>query len=156
MRTCLVLVLLLSCGDDGGVHHFGDAPPCTVSPSPVEIVAPTAYACNEPFKSTVSITNTSCAPLTVQTVKLTAAVTTGQCGPAGAGMYMPKQKMLAPSESAVVLDLTSGPFCCTAPGCPATLQCDESFTFEVVTNAGSFTKVVSSHLNLDGCNVVCP
>ena len=158
MRSWFALAVVLgsACGDDSRVHHFGDAPPCTASPSPVEIVAPTAYACNEPFKSKVSITNTSCEPLTIQTVKLSAAVTSGQCGAAGPGMYPSRQMTLAPAETAVLLDLTAGPFCCTSPGCPATFQCDEAFTFMVVTNAGTFTKVVSSHLNLDGCGVICP
>jgi hypothetical protein len=65
------------------------------------------------------------------------------------------QTQLALGETAVVLDLMSGPFCCLSPGCPAMLQCDESFTFEAVTNAGSFTGVTSSHLSLDGCPTVC-
>jgi len=71
-------------------------------------------------------------------------------------MYTPMQSQLALGETALVLDLASGPFCCLAPGCPASLQCDEDFTFEVVTNAGSFKSVSSSHLSLDNCPTVCP
>jgi hypothetical protein len=155
IRTVLFLSVLAACGDDG-VHHLADAPPCTPTASTVQIVAPTTYTCQQPFMSKVSVTNNSCAPMTVTAVKLTAAVTTGQCSPAGAGMYPPKQAKLAAGETAIVLDLTAGPFCCLSPGCPASFQCDEAFTFEAVTNAGSFTGVESSHLSLDSCQQICP
>jgi hypothetical protein len=59
------------------VHHLGDAPPCIVMPSTVTVVAPSGYACHENFMSRVSITNNSCAPMIVQQIKLTAAVTNG-------------------------------------------------------------------------------
>lgn len=123
--------------------------------SPVAIVAPSAYACHEPFKSKVSITNTSCENLTISAVKLTPMVTAGPCGAPGIGNYMPTTMALQPNETGVLVDLTTGPFCCTAPGCPAQLQCDESFTFEVTTNKGVFTAISNAHLSLDGCNEVC-
>ncbi|MBA3463155.1 MAG: hypothetical protein H0T46_24575 [Deltaproteobacteria bacterium] len=157
MRRCLILLsVLAACGEDDSVHHLGDAPVCTPSDPTIEIVAPTVYACRDPFKSKVSITNNTCENLLVQSIRLTAAVTAGACGPAGPGTYQPMTMGLQPGETGVLLDLTSGPFCCRAPGCPASLQCDESFTFEVTTSAGVFTSVSMAHLNLDGCNVVCP
>jgi hypothetical protein len=155
IRTVLLVSALAACGDDG-VHHLADAPPCTPTASTVEVTGPATYACQQPYMAKVSLTNNSCAPMTVSAVKLSAAVTSGQCGPSGAGMYQPKQAKLAAGETAVVLDLTGGTFCCLAPGCPATLQCDEAFTFEAVTNAGSFSGVESSHLSLDGCPTICP
>jgi hypothetical protein len=63
---------------------------------------------------------------------------------------------LQPGETGVLVDITSGAFCCRSPGCPATMQCDESFTFEVTTSAGVITGVTSAHLSLDSCDVVCP
>ncbi len=156
MRTVLLLsALAVGCGDDG-VHHLADAPPCTPAASTVQVMGSATYACQQPYMAKVSLTNLSCAPMTVTTVKLTAAVTNGQCSPAGAGMYPPKQAVLSQGETAVVLDLASGPFCCLAPGCPASFQCDEDFRYEVVTNAGSFTSVSSSHLSLDSCSTICP
>ena len=154
IRTVLLVSVLAACGDDG-VHHLADAPLCTPKASTVQITAPATYACQQPFMSKVLLTNNSCAPMTVTAVKISAAVTSGQCGPAGPGMYPPMQAQLAVGETAMVLDLMSGPFCCLSPGCPAMLQCDEAFTFEAVTNAGSFTGVKSSHLDLDGCPTVC-
>jgi hypothetical protein len=94
--------------------------------------------------------------MSITQVHLTGMVTSGQCGPAAPGTYPAKTMLLRPHESGVVLDLTAGAFCCLAPGCPATFQCDESFTFDITTNAGVFSKTVSAHLSLDGCDVICP
>lgn len=154
--SLVIIVLAAACGDDDGVHHLADSPQCTPLDSVVSVTAPTAYACHANYSSKVELTNNTCDPMTVTSIKLTPKVTSGQCGPAGAGTYPPMKAMLNPHETAVVLDLMSGPFCCTSPGCPATLQCDESFTFEVTTNAGTFSQVSSAHLSLDGCDVVCP
>ncbi len=64
---------------------------------------------------------------------------------------------LAVNETALLLDLTAGAFCCIAPGpCPTPFQCDEAFKFDVITNAGTFTGVVTPHLSLDGCTEICP
>jgi len=164
MRAVLTLLIAAAaCGDDG-VHHLGDAPPCTPSPSTVTVDGLPSYACHDHYKAKVSITNNSCALMLVQSVKISAGmVTTGICGPSGAGTYPAGatgggQAMLAVGETAVVLNLTGNAFCCTAPGpCPTPLQCDESNTFDVVTNAGTFTSAASSaHLSLDGCTEVCP
>ena len=152
----VVITLAAACGDDGGVHHLADAPVCTQDRPTIAIVAPSTYACHEPFKSKVSLTNNGSCDLTVQDIKLTAEVTFGPCGPAGPGTYPPMTMVVQPGQTAVVLDLTSAPFCCTSPGCPSTLQCDETFRFEVTTNAGAISRVATAHLSLDGCDVVCP
>src|SRR3954468_24964749 len=156
-RFHIAMYLLVSaCGSDDGGNHLPDAPVCTSMDPALEIVAPTAYACHDPFKSKLSITNNTCDNLTISQVKLTAMVTSGPCGPAGPGTYPAMTMALQPHESGVLVDITSGPFCCGAPGCAAAMQCDEAFTFEITTNAGVFSKTASAHIDLSNCDVVCP
>jgi len=155
MRIAAVLVLVAACGNDSRVHHLPDAP-CTPGAAPVMIVAPAAYACHDPFKSKVSITNNSCEPLEIQQITGTAMVTTGVCTPPGPATFVPLKTTVAVGQTTVVLDLTGNTFCCLAPACPTPLQCDEDFTFNVVTNAGTFSSVSTAHLSLDGCTVICP
>lgn len=45
---------------------------------------------------------------------------------------------------------------CGAPGCPAAFECDERFTFVVLTSAASLMQSPDMHLDLGGCSSVCP
>ena len=154
--TRFMVLLLIGCGSDDDVGKIPDAPPCIEGTIDVELTAPDAYACHAPFMSTVRVTNGSCNPITIENVKIRAMVTAGPCGPAGPGTYDSAAPRINSLASAVVLDLESGPFCCTAPGpCPTPMQCDETFTFDVVTSAGTFSSASSAHVSLDGCDEVC-
>ena len=149
----LGLASVAACSGDNGVHHFADAP-CNPTANMIEVVTPTAYACHEPFKAKVTVTNDSCTSLTVQDVKITAMVTAGQCSPAGPGTY--PGTTIPNGQSGVALDLTSGPFCCLSPGCPASFQCDEVFTYTIDTSEGVLSKSQLAHLSLDNCSEICP
>jgi hypothetical protein len=159
VRTGRVLVvvafahLLAACGDDGGGAPV-DA--CTPGAVTAEVTSPATYACMEPFHAAVSVTNGTCASITVRSIMIGAQVTAGVCGASGPGSYQPSTATVPAGATVEVLDLTTAPFCCGAPGCPATLECSETFTFTVDTTAGVVTDSVSSDLDLGGCSTVCP
>ncbi len=115
---------------------------------------PTAYACHDPFKLKIDLTNNSCAAVRVQDIKLTGVVTSGACSPPGPGNF--PAFTVAPSATSAILDFTGGPFCCIAPGCPASFQCDEQYTITIDTPQGPITKQTTAHLSLDNCNQICP
>jgi hypothetical protein len=121
----------------------------------VAVAAPATYACHEPFKAMVDVTNQSCQPVTIQRVLLTGVVTSGSCAPPGPGTYNPAVTSVAKGQTARVLDLTGGQFCCTN-ACPATFMCDERYTFTVETSAGMLTGSTMAHLDLGGCDQICP
>lgn len=154
----VAFVFVAACGGDDQVHHQPDAPvapdACGPSQVTIDVVAPVTYACHELFKSKVTLTNGSCAALTVSAIKLTTVVTAGQCGAPGVGMY--PGMTVAAGQSAAVLDLTSGAFCCLSPGCPTPLECDEEYTFELTTPSGMLSAKKTAHLSLGGCDVICP
>ena len=152
-----MLLAASSCGsnDDEDNVPRPDASPCVPGTTEIAVTGPSAYQCRESFEATVMFTNRSCATLTVQEVRITAAVTSGVCAPAGPGTYTPAVTSVAHSRTATVLDLTGGFFCCLSPGCPLSLQCDERFDVAVVTSGGTFNGSTSAHLDLDGCDVVC-
>jgi hypothetical protein len=149
----VLLTMLVACSSDNNVHHLPDAPCTPVDPT-IDVVAPTSYACHDPFKTKVTLTNSTCEPLVVSDVKLTAMITNGPCAPATAGMY-PGQTV-GVGLSNTVLDLTTGPFCCTPGACPTPFQCDETFTVTVDTPLGPLVKTETAHLSLDGCPEICP
>jgi hypothetical protein len=119
------------------------------------ISTPTSYVCNAPFTATYSITNMSCAPVTVQSLQISASITSGPCGPSSPGNYTPTHPDVPVGETVAVFDLMSGPFCCGAPGCAATMNCTEAFTFTAMTSAGTLTSTASAMIDLSGCNVTC-
>jgi len=155
MTRALFLVSLLAsaCGSSNDSRHIDDA--CVAGVNTSMLTGPATYACHDPFKSLVTFTNNTCAPLKVTGVKIHAITTSGACMPPGdytyAGTTVP-----AGSEM-TVLDLTGNMFCCTAPGpCPSPLECDETYTLTVQTPAGDISKDETVHLSLGGCDVVCP
>jgi hypothetical protein len=155
MRGLVVVVFVVACSDDG-VRHVPDAPPdqCVDGQPTLAAVTPAAYACHDPFTAKLTVTNDTCAALEVQSVRLSAVVTSGQCAPPGAGMF--PGSTIAAGQTGTVLDLTGDAFCCTSPGCPASFQCDETFTFDVMTSKGPLSATQAVHLSLDGCDVICP
>jgi len=110
--------------------------------------------CHDNYTAKVTLTNNTCSAITVQNVLLSAVVTSGQCGPPGPGTY--QGSTVGAGQTTTVLDLTSGPFCCGGSGCAASMQCDETYTFKVVTAATTYTATKDVHLSLDNCDVICP
>jgi hypothetical protein len=129
---------------------------CVAGAVTVAVTSPTGYACHEPFKATVDVTNLSCEPVTIQRVRLTGTVTSGECAAPGPGSYEPTVTLVGRGQTARVLDLTGGRFCCAAQACPAVFMCDERYDFSVETSAGPLTASASTHLDLGGCDEVCP
>ena len=128
----LVLMMLFAASSCGGDDEMAtptvDATPCVPGDTELAVTSPNAYACRESFEATVTLTNRSCASVTVQEVRIAAAVTSGACAPAGPGTYTPMTTRVNHGQTATVLDLTGGAFCCLAPGCPSTLQDESSST----------------------------
>ena len=137
-----------------------DAPPlCQPQPTTanvtVAVTSPATYLCHEPYKAKLVLTNGSCASVTVQNIAISGMVTAGACSPPGPGNFNPVVSTVAAGQSVTILDTTTGPFCCTSPGCPASFQCDERFTLVVTSSAGMLTTTNMSHLSLDSCSEVC-
>jgi len=158
-RSILLAVVLTGCGDDAESAVDASAEtevvPCVDEPVTLTVNSPSTYACGMAFAATVSVGNGSCKPITVQEVELTAAVTQGACEAAAPASYPPATASIGAGKTVVVLDLATGPFCCGAPGCPATFECDETFTFAVTTSVGVLTLSADAHLSLGGCGEVC-
>jgi hypothetical protein len=149
----LLLTMLVACGGDDNVHHLPDAP-CVPADPTIELMAPTTYACHDLFTTKVTVTNSTCAPLQVEDVKVTGVVTNGSCTPPGPGTF--PGSTIGTGLSGVI-DVNGGAFCCFAPGpCPTPFQCDETFTITLDTPAGPLVKTENAHLSLDACDVVCP
>ncbi|MEO6775580.1 MAG: hypothetical protein ABI467_21645 [Kofleriaceae bacterium] len=147
----LVASVLGACGDESA-RHILDA--CTNGSNSMTLAGQSSYVCHDPFKAQVTFTNDTCAPLVVTGVKLSAVTTTGACVPPGDYTY--PGRTVGVGETTTVLDLTGGKFCCTAPGpCPATLECDETYTMTVQSAAGDIAKTETVHLSLGGCDEVC-
>lgn len=151
VSLAIYVAVLTGCGDDGA------APPdaCVSGSVTAQVTSPSMYACMEPFRAAVRVTNDTCAPITVRSIMVAGVVTAGVCSPPGPGSYQPATATVAAGATVEVLDLSTGPFCCGAPGCPATLMCSETFTFTVDTTAGVVTDTASADLDLGGCSVVC-
>jgi hypothetical protein len=161
MTRLLLLAVLGVCACDAGgdAQATPDAAPapdaCVPGAVTLQVTSPAAYACMEDFTAQLEVTNGACDQLTITGIHLAALVTAGPCGPPGPGDYQPTVATLAAGATATVLDLTTGPFCCTAPGCPATLECDEQFTFTLSTSRGVLSGTADTHLSLGGCPTVC-
>lgn len=149
-----VTLVLAACGSDP-IHHLGDAA-CVqqLTDYTVALTTPTAYSCHDPYKAKLALANESCGSLGVTDIKIVGVVTTGQCSPPGPGTF--PGSVIAAGKSSTILDFTGGPFCCIAPGCPASFQCDEHYTFTIDTPQGPITKAQDVHLSLDSCNEICP
>jgi hypothetical protein len=151
----VALLLVAACGDDP-VHALPDAP-CVPQLSDYSIVVsgPTQYACHDPFKTEVVLTNNSCAKFTATTVKLHTDVLNGNCTPAGDFTYM-QPAVVAAHSSGDLLNFTGNKFCCFQSACPTPMQCDELNTYTVATPAGDITGTYMEHQSLDGCDEICP
>ncbi len=143
------------CGNDQTNHLADSCIPGTIT---MNVTGPATYACHDPFKSTIDITNDSCDPITVSSIVITGVVTNGSCTPPGPGNAHPMTATVNPDQTTDVLDFTGGEFCCTAPGpCPTPFQCDEAYTYTATTTSGAtITGSATTHLSLDGCDVLCP
>ncbi len=153
IRSLLLVSLIASCSSNDDSRHIEDA--CVAGVNESTLTGPASYACHDPFKSLVTFTNNTCAPLQVTGVKIHAITTSGACTPPGDYTYA--GTTVAAGDTMTVLDLTGNQFCCIAPGpCPTPLECDETYTLTVQTPAGDISKTETVHLSLGGCDTVCP
>ncbi len=148
--SCLVAYGLAGCSKQ---TQLFDA--CVPGAVTVSVVTPVTYACHEPFRATLAVANGSCAQLTVQSIAIAGTVTTGNCTPPGPGTFKPTEATVEAGATTTILDFTGGNFCCTSPGCPASFQCDEHYTFTLTTSAGDLTATGDTHLSLDSCDEIC-
>ena len=155
-RLACLVIALAACGDDG-VHHL--APSCVANGTvTASATTPPMFACHEPFTSVLVLDNPSCDDVTIGAIELVGTVTGGDaCAPPPDSMYQSKVATVAANTGATILDLTGGEFCCMTMACPASFQCDESYTFTVMTSAGAIsTPATTTHLDLDACDEICP
>ncbi|HTJ47337.1 MAG TPA: hypothetical protein VL463_34800 [Kofleriaceae bacterium] len=151
MRILAALLVSAACGKE---HVLTDA--CVTKEVTLQVTTPIMYFCHTPFTAKLDVTNGSCAQIQVQSIAVTGVVTAGTCGAPGPGNYPPLVQFIDPGATVTVLDLHGGEYCCGAPGCPAQFECDERYTFEVSTSAGSLMQSQDVHLDLGGCSSVCP
>ena len=153
MSRALALAVLAACGNDP-VHHLADAP-CLqeLTDYVTAYTMPGSFACHDPFKLRIDLTNNSCAGVRIEDVKLSGVVTSGACTPPAPTMF--PAFTVAPSATSAIVDFTGNPFCCIAPGCGPSLQCDEQYTITIDTPQGPITKQTTAHLSLDNCDVIC-
>jgi hypothetical protein len=154
MSRLLAIAVIAACGTDP-VHHLPDAQ-ClqAIADYVVATTMPGSFACHDPFKLKIDLTNNSCAGVRIEDVKLSGVVTSGACTPPGATMFPPFT--VAQSATSSIVDFTGGPFCCFKMNCPASFQCDEQYTITIDTPQGPITKTTTAHLSLDNCDVICP
>ncbi len=153
MRLLFVL-LLVSCGGDP-VHHLPDAP-CVPGTVTMAAAAPSTYACHDPFKVTLTMTNDSCEAVDITDFVFSETVVQTNCTPFSPDTIN-RTASVAVGATAQVLDFTGSAFCCTAPGpCPTPFQCDATFTYTANTAMGPISGTSTAHVSLDGCTEVCP
>jgi hypothetical protein len=153
LTVCALLAATAACGDDD-TKRRADA--CAPGTSTLQVMTPTSYVCHAPFTAQFSVTNASCDELTISQVIVTGTVTAGaSCVPPPDSTYTPMVKQVPAGSTTEVFDLMGGKFCCTAPGCPASFSCDETYTLSVVTSSGTLTTTANAHLDLDGCDEIC-
>jgi hypothetical protein len=154
LRFAYICVALAACGGDT-VKHITDS--CVSGGSnTLEVTTASSYACHAPFMASFTVTNASCEDLTITSAEVTGVVTGGDnCTPPPDSMY-PHMKTVPAGSTEDVFDLTGGMFCCFEMDCPASFQCDESYTFTLQTSQGVLSAMGSAHLDLDGCDVICP
>lgn len=138
----------------------GDDPepiPCTERPVTLEVDATTSYMCGDGFESKVTIDNGSCETLTVGEISLVGVITgSTQCDPAVPSTYSPSVTSIPLGSRRTILDLrNTNPFCCRPPRCPNPYVCEERFTFEVETSAGTLTSSIAATISLGGCEELC-
>jgi hypothetical protein len=153
-KLCLVLSVV-ACNDDK-IHHLPDAPCSTSGMVTMAVTTPPAFGCHDRFMSTLVMANGTCEDITVNSIAFSGVVTTGQCSPPAPGTAIPMTKTVSAGATTDVLDFNANPFCCISPGCPASFQCDEAYTWVADTSAGSITGMSMAHLSLDSCNQICP
>jgi hypothetical protein len=130
---------------------------CVARPSVLAATGPTSYPCHTDFHATFAVTNNGCTPMTVTAVEIgEGTILSGDCGPSSAASYPPTLATVPAGQTATVLDLTTNPYCCGSPGCPATLQCQEQYQYTAVTSAGDLTTQSTVSIDLGGCSEVCP
>jgi hypothetical protein len=153
----LFLSMLVGCGSDDSRSIALDAPSCVDQAVTMAVTTLASYACEEHFRATLMVTNGSCAPVTVSNIMIAGVVTgsTGNCTPPAAATYPPMVATVGSKQTATVLDLTGGQFCCFQMACPADFTCDESYTFTVNSSAGALTQMADARLNLESCTVIC-
>jgi len=119
------------------------------------VTGPSSYACTDNYSAAFAITNHSCAAVTVQSLGITAVVTSGGCAPPSPGTYTPSVTTIPIGATVTVDTVTSGPFCCGSPGCTSQFTCAEVYTYTAATSAGTLTTTGNVQINLAPCSPVC-
>jgi hypothetical protein len=153
------LLSLLFAGAAAASMGCGTDTPCTPGPVTIAVTQPSAFACHVPYTAQFSMTNGSCAPVTISAVDITGAIVDSTpnttCNPIGDSHYTPAELNTATvgaGKTATFFNLTGGKFCCTGGSCPPTFVCDETFSFSVTTSAGILTAPsLPGQLQLSGC-----
>jgi hypothetical protein len=147
---------------NGGGSVSKTATACVATGVPqLAVAGQTSYTCHQPYKETFTVSNPTCDQLTVSGIALSAMVTAsnGNCVPPAIAHYPASVAAVGPGTTGVVvLDLTGNDFCCIGSSCPASFTCDETYTSVVAFTAdgGTVTAMSDVHVDLGGCNEVCP
>ena len=133
-----------STGTGGGGTAGGGGgttpPPCTPGPVTASLtnIAP-ATRCGQRFSNGVSVSNGSCAAITIQSIQLTQNAAPGPFCSAlvTQSSYVPAVTSVAAGQTVTVLNFQSNVFCCAAGPCPGTTTCGYDETFVVQASAGA-------------------
>jgi hypothetical protein len=153
------LLPLLFAGAAAASMGCGTDAPCTPAPVTIAVTQPSAFACHVPYTAQFSMTNGSCAPVTISQVEITGVIgdhTAGtNCDPIADSKYTADELNTATvgaGKTATFFNLTGGHFCCTGGTCPDPFVCDETFNFSVTTSAGVLTAPsLPGQLQMSGC-----
>ncbi len=123
------------------------------------VTVPSQFLCHDPYRATFQVTNGSCQPVTVKSLTISDTITSGTCAPFSPGTYPPTTPIVPAGQTVTVLDVVSGPFCCTSPGCPPVFDCTATNTFTGAFTTPVFSGQLAATANysthLGGCNEVC-
>lgn len=156
IRFGLVVSILAACGNNGDSRKIADACVAGGSNTMTFTESMATYACHEPFKGVVTFTNNSCDPISVTGITIHTDLVSGSCDIPADYTYQPQgSSTVAVGATAKVLDLTASDYCCKTNACPATFDCDETYTMTVMTSDGNVSASQNVHLTLGGCDVIC-
>ncbi len=149
-------------GSGGGGTSGGGTtpPPCTPGPVTASLtnIVP-ATRCGQRFSNGVTVTNGSCAAITIQSVQVTQNAAPGPFCSANVSQssFVPPVTSVAAGQTATVINFQSGVFCCAAGTCPGTTTCGYDETFVVQTNAGALPAgTIPLQVSFDATCAPCP
>ncbi len=150
-----------SSGASGGASGGGATPPaCTPGPVTASLTnIVTATRCGQRFSNGISVSNGSCAAITIQSIQLTQNAAPGPFCSAlvTQSSYVPAVTSVAAGQTASVFNFQSNVFCCAAGPCPGTTICGYDETFVVQTSAGALAAgTIPLQVSFDSTCAPCP